>query len=210
MAESCATRSRCAPRAFSCRSSLSLRQRTASPSSSPIPTRIRRSPTSRRTLSTLRLQSSVADVETGYSEADLDRWAARAKTWAAGGAPDDLPTIGKGAPKMTKRDVFVFFIVRREGAEPCGRGSADQAARLNAHGFSTMAEKGEGRHGGRPQGGQEVGRKRMPKAGGMPWHPMREGNVPGSHVGSVASAEQSGFARRPKCFAGAPPVSLQT
>jgi uncharacterized protein YecE (DUF72 family) len=57
-----------------------------------------------------RLQRSVAEVETGYSEADLDRWTARAKTWAAGGTPDDLPTIGKGAPKMTKRDVFVFFI----------------------------------------------------------------------------------------------------
>lgn len=57
-----------------------------------------------------RLQRSNADEETGYSAADLDAWAGRAKVWAAGGAPEDLPRIGEGAPKKTKRDVFLFFI----------------------------------------------------------------------------------------------------
>ena len=65
-----------------------------------------------------RLQRSVADTETGYSEADLDRWAARAKTWAAGGTPDDLPTIGEGAAKKAKRDVFVFFIAGAKERNP--------------------------------------------------------------------------------------------
>jgi uncharacterized protein YecE (DUF72 family) len=65
-----------------------------------------------------RLQRSLADIETGYSAADLDRWAARAKTWAAGGAPDDLPTIGEGAAKKAKRDVFVFFIAGAKERNP--------------------------------------------------------------------------------------------
>jgi uncharacterized protein YecE (DUF72 family) len=40
-----------------------------------------------------RLQTCREEVETGYSAAELDRWAAQARTWAEGG-----------------RDVFVFFI----------------------------------------------------------------------------------------------------
>jgi uncharacterized protein YecE (DUF72 family) len=40
-----------------------------------------------------RLQTCREEVETGYSAAELDRWAAQARSWAEGG-----------------RDVFVFFI----------------------------------------------------------------------------------------------------
>ncbi|GEO98291.1 DUF72 domain-containing protein [Methylobacterium haplocladii] len=58
----------------------------------------------------LRLQRSRADVETGYSEADLDTWAKRLNTYAAGGVPDDLPTIGGDTSEKRKRDVFAFFI----------------------------------------------------------------------------------------------------
>ncbi len=57
-----------------------------------------------------RLQRSAEDIATGYSAADLDGWAGRAKTWAAGGEPDDLPRFGKVKPKKVKRDVFVFMI----------------------------------------------------------------------------------------------------
>ena len=57
-----------------------------------------------------RLQRSAEDVATGYSGDALDRWAERARTWQAGGEPDDLPRIGtKRAPKK-ERDVFVFMI----------------------------------------------------------------------------------------------------
>ncbi len=66
----------------------------------------------------LRLQRSQADVETGYTEKALDEWAGRAKTWASGGVPDDLPTIGGGAPKKAKRDVFVFFIASAKERNP--------------------------------------------------------------------------------------------
>jgi uncharacterized protein YecE (DUF72 family) len=66
----------------------------------------------------LRLQRSVADIETGYAAADLDRWAACAKGWAAGGVPANLPTIGENNPKKMKRDVFVFFIASAKERNP--------------------------------------------------------------------------------------------
>ena len=37
-------------------------------------------------------------------------WAKRAREWAAGGAPDDLKTIGGKAPAKGKRDVFIYMI----------------------------------------------------------------------------------------------------
>lgn len=58
----------------------------------------------------LRLQRTQPTNPTGYAPADLDRWAERAKTFAAGGAPDDLARVSdKPAPKA-KRDVFVYMI----------------------------------------------------------------------------------------------------
>jgi len=57
----------------------------------------------------LRLQETQDDIPAGYSDQALDTWAARAKTWAAGGVPDDLPLITKAPPKQ-QRDVFVFMI----------------------------------------------------------------------------------------------------
>ena len=56
-----------------------------------------------------RLMRAEAKVPTGYAPAALKQWLARAQTWAAGGAPADLPLIGK-APTKKKRDVFVYFI----------------------------------------------------------------------------------------------------
>lgn len=58
-----------------------------------------------------RLQKGSDDVETAYPEAELDAWAARLKTWAAGGEPADLPRIEPGrAPSPTPRDVFAYVI----------------------------------------------------------------------------------------------------
>jgi uncharacterized protein YecE (DUF72 family) len=46
----------------------------------------------------------------GYTDAEIDLWAARAKLWASGGAPDGLehvdPTRDDGRP----RDVYLYFI----------------------------------------------------------------------------------------------------
>ena len=45
----------------------------------------------------------------GYSEAGLDRWAEAARTWAQGGVPEGLETVGPPA-KVEKRDVFLYVI----------------------------------------------------------------------------------------------------
>jgi uncharacterized protein YecE (DUF72 family) len=48
-------------------------------------------------------------VETGYTTAEIKKWAARAAEWAEGKSPAGLPTAGKVA-KPAKTDVFVYFI----------------------------------------------------------------------------------------------------
>jgi uncharacterized protein YecE (DUF72 family) len=65
-----------------------------------------------------RLQKSGAEIETGYSAAALDQWAARARLWAAGGVPDDLPQIVKGPPKTAKRPAFLYFIASAKERNP--------------------------------------------------------------------------------------------
>lgn len=58
-----------------------------------------------------RLQKGEDNIRTGYPPKALDAWAARAKQWAQGGAPDDLPRVDPAAsPKKQARDVFVYFI----------------------------------------------------------------------------------------------------
>lgn len=50
-------------------------------------------------------------MPTAYEAAALDRWAERAKEWAAGGQPADLPRIVPDeAPEKAPRDVFVYII----------------------------------------------------------------------------------------------------
>ncbi len=57
-----------------------------------------------------RLQRTQEKVATGYAAADLDRWAARARSWESGEAPEDLPRFGAKAAPKTKRPVFVYMI----------------------------------------------------------------------------------------------------
>jgi len=57
-----------------------------------------------------RLQRTAENVKTGYPPADLDLWAQRAKAWATGAAPDDLPTIAAAQRGKGKRDVFIYMI----------------------------------------------------------------------------------------------------
>jgi uncharacterized protein YecE (DUF72 family) len=66
-----------------------------------------------------RLMCSRAALATGYPRATLARWAARAREWAAGGEPDDLPRItpASGA-NAAARDVFVFFIGAAKARNP--------------------------------------------------------------------------------------------
>jgi uncharacterized protein YecE (DUF72 family) len=58
-----------------------------------------------------RLMRSQANRRRGYTAAQLAKWAARARTWAAGGDPGDLPHLRPAcAPPCTPRDVHVVFI----------------------------------------------------------------------------------------------------
>jgi uncharacterized protein YecE (DUF72 family) len=58
-----------------------------------------------------RLQTGDDRIPTAYKPAALKRWAARAKTWASGGVPDDLPIIDpKTKPARRPHEVFVYFI----------------------------------------------------------------------------------------------------
>ena len=57
-----------------------------------------------------RLQKGNESLKAGYPPKAFDAWAARAKTWAKGGEPADLPRIDKKAAASTPRDVFIYFI----------------------------------------------------------------------------------------------------
>jgi uncharacterized protein YecE (DUF72 family) len=56
-----------------------------------------------------RLQRTIESEPTGYSKAAIRKWAAQAKTWAAGDAPKEFPLVAAAAPKR-ERDVFAFMI----------------------------------------------------------------------------------------------------
>jgi uncharacterized protein YecE (DUF72 family) len=56
-----------------------------------------------------RLMRSVSDEPAGYAAPALDAWAKRARAWAKGDTPDDLPQLAPAA-KRIERDVYLFFI----------------------------------------------------------------------------------------------------
>lgn len=61
---------------------------------------------------------SRSDTPTGYPEQELQAWAKRARDWANGGEPDDLPTITTEAPPATPREVFIQFISAAKERNP--------------------------------------------------------------------------------------------
>ena len=68
-----------------------------------------------------RLQRGSDDNAECYTEADLDGWAARAREWAAGGQPGDLPCADPAHTAQAKpRDVFVYFITEGKSRAPFG------------------------------------------------------------------------------------------
>jgi len=64
-----------------------------------------------------RIMGTREDEPLGYPDQALDAWAARAKTWAGGGTPADLPTLRPSLgpslgppPESAGRDVFLYVI----------------------------------------------------------------------------------------------------
>jgi uncharacterized protein YecE (DUF72 family) len=59
----------------------------------------------------LRLQKGQDTLATGYPPKELDAWAKRLQSLAAGTVPKDLPQVdAKSAPKERPRDVFAYVI----------------------------------------------------------------------------------------------------
>jgi uncharacterized protein YecE (DUF72 family) len=79
-----------------------------------------------------RLQRTEENESAGYPPAALDQWAERARAWAAGGEPQDLPCIADRAAPGADRPAFVFFI---SGAKE--RNPAAAAALIERLGGST-------------------------------------------------------------------------
>ena len=77
-----------------------------------------------------RLQKGQDSIKTGYPPKALAAWAGRAKLWAQGGEPDDLPRVDKGKPNAGPRDVFAYFI--HEGKVNAPAAAMALIERLNA------------------------------------------------------------------------------
>ena len=65
-----------------------------------------------------RLMRARAGILAGYPAGALADWATRARSWARGREPDDLPRLGPPAPAARHRDVFVFFIAAAKERNP--------------------------------------------------------------------------------------------
>lgn len=65
-----------------------------------------------------RIMGTTDKQKLGYAPKALDAWAARAKLWASGGAPDDLATVTKPSPGTTSRDVFLYVISGHKERNP--------------------------------------------------------------------------------------------
>jgi uncharacterized protein YecE (DUF72 family) len=57
-----------------------------------------------------RLQAACEEEPAGYSTKALALWADRAKAWAKGSAPKDLPATADQPPAAKSRDVFIYMI----------------------------------------------------------------------------------------------------
>jgi uncharacterized protein YecE (DUF72 family) len=68
-----------------------------------------------------RLQRGEDSIPTAYPPKALAAWSERLRTWAKGGAPDDLPRIAAAAKgKATPRDVFAYVIHEGKVRAPAG------------------------------------------------------------------------------------------
>ncbi len=65
-----------------------------------------------------RLMRSRSSIARGYRAPELIAWAARARQWAQGADPPDLPTIEPPAGTAQAREVFVYFISAAKERNP--------------------------------------------------------------------------------------------
>jgi uncharacterized protein YecE (DUF72 family) len=67
-----------------------------------------------------RIMGTTASEPLGYAPAALDLWAARARTWAAGGIPEGLARIAPqpAEPRPGGRDVYLYVISGEKARNP--------------------------------------------------------------------------------------------
>lgn len=69
-----------------------------------------------------RIMGTREDEEAGYSPETLDRWAARAKTWATGETPDGVDYVAgspvSGSSPAPPRDVYLYVISGHKPKNP--------------------------------------------------------------------------------------------
>ena len=83
-----------------------------------------------------RLMRTVSSQQTGYSKPALKKWLERARTWAQGAAPTDLPRVEKTQCSARPRDVFMFFI----------SGAKERAPAAATHLLSLLGERATPTH----------------------------------------------------------------
>ena len=76
-----------------------------------------------------RLQKGNDELATCYPPKQLDAWANRFETWAAGGEPADLPRVDPTSAKKAPRDVFAYVI--HEGKVRAPAGAMELIKRVN-------------------------------------------------------------------------------
>lgn len=80
-----------------------------------------------------RLMRSRSEIDSGYTAEELERWAARARLWAQGKEPEDLPRIvHNGAPPVQQREVFVYFISAAKERNPAAAMALIERLRVTA------------------------------------------------------------------------------
>ncbi len=65
-----------------------------------------------------RIMGTSESQDLGYSKPALHAWAARARLWAAGGAPDDLESLTQNPAVKSGRDVFLYVISGSKAHNP--------------------------------------------------------------------------------------------
>ena len=65
-----------------------------------------------------RIMGTRADEPLGYSGKELDLWAKRARIWAKGDVPEDLPRVDPAKVAPSARDVFLYVISGAKGRNP--------------------------------------------------------------------------------------------
>ncbi len=65
-----------------------------------------------------RLMRSRAEIACGYPDDELDQWCHRARAWARGDDPVELPHLADAQSGKHKRDVFIYFISSAKERNP--------------------------------------------------------------------------------------------